>query len=178
MNIITKTGAHAFEAGGMNELIQVAVLPWRIHRNGEPKILLITSRHQERWIVPMGWPEEGSSPLAAASREAFEKAGIIGDMSPAPVTTYRYVRSLDDGSKASCRVAVFGMKVRGTLIQWREKGKRQRQWFSPKAAADRLGDFHLAEFVTTLDAAPERLAPSGRSARPSLQLAEPYNVRG
>lgn len=178
MNIITKIGAYALDAGGMNELKQVAVLPWRIQRHGEPKILLITSREQERWILPTGWPEEGSPPLATASREAFAKAGLIGDMSPVPVTTYRYVKSVDDGSKASCRVAVFGMKVRGTLIQWREKGKRQRQWFSPQAAADRIGDLPVAEFLRTLDAVPERLAPTSRSTTESLQLAKPYALRG
>ncbi|MBD9374511.1 NUDIX hydrolase [Rhizobium sp. ARZ01] len=160
----------------MDELQQVGVLPWRIRRDGEPKILLITSRRRGRWIVPKGWPLKGYPPLVAASREAFEEAGVIGDISPEPVTTYRYMKALDDGSEVPCRVAVFGMNVRGTLSHWREKGQRQRRWFSLGAAADKLDDVELAEFVRVLDAAPERLEPSSRSGRRRLQLNQQHNV--
>lgn len=161
MSGATCTSAPAAQAGGPDELQQVGVLPWRLRRDGEPKILLITSRRRGRWIVPKGWPMRGRSAVAAASREAFEEAGVIGDISPSPVTFYRYMKALDDGSEVPCRVTVFGMKVRGTLSHWREKGQRQRRWFSLAAAADRLGDAELAAFVRTLDGAPEALRPFG-----------------
>ncbi|MGQ3214528.1 MAG: NUDIX hydrolase [Shinella sp.] len=168
MSYSTKASDHALTVSGMDELQQVGVLPWRIRRDGEPKVLLITSRRRGRWIVPKGWPMKGYSPLVAASREAFEEAGIIGDISPMPVTTYHYMKVLDDGSQAPCRVAVFGMNVRGTLTHWREKGQRQRRWFPLKAAADRLDDVELAAFVRTLDTTPERLASFSRSHRQDL----------
>ena len=142
---------------------QVGVLPWRIQRDGEMRILLITSRGRGRWIVPKGWPAKGYPLFVAASREAFEEAGVIGDISPAPVTAFRYQKILDDGSQAPCRVAVFGMNVRGTLSHWREKGQRKRQWFSPGEAVDRLDDAELAAFVRTLDSQPERLEPFRRT---------------
>ena len=151
------------DTGNAEEMQQVGVLPWRIRRDGELKILLITSRRQGRWIVPKGWPVKGRSLLAAASREAFEEAGVIGDISPAPLTEYRYIKAANDGAQVPCRVAVFGMKVRGTLSHWREKSQRQRRWFSLEAAADKLDDAELAAFVTTLEAAPERLKASGRA---------------
>jgi 8-oxo-dGTP pyrophosphatase MutT (NUDIX family) len=150
------------KAGAMDELQQVGVLPWRIRKDGEVKVLLITSRGQGRWIVPKGSLATGHPPLAAASREAFEEAGIVGDMSPAPVTTYRYMKRLADRSQIACRVAVFGMNVRGTLSHWREKGQRQRRWFSLEAAANTLDDAELAAFVRTLDAAPDRLQQASR----------------
>ena len=155
MNAVARTG-------GTGELQQVGVLPWRIRKDGEAKILLITSRGRGRWIVPKGWLAKGLPPLAAASREAFEEAGIVGDISPAPLTTYRYIKRLADRSQVACRVAVFGMNVRGTLSHWREKGQRQRRWFSLAAAADTLDDVELAAFVRMLDAAPDRLEPSSR----------------
>lgn len=164
MSAVTKTG-------GMAELQQVGVLPWRIRKDGGTKIMLITSRRRGRWIVPKGWPMQGHTPLAAASREAFEEAGIIGDMSSAPVTSYRYMKFLDDGSQVACRVAVFGMKVRGTLSHWREKGQRQRRWFSLEAAADKLDDVELAMFVRTLFGAPDRLKPFSGPFAPALPLA-------
>ncbi|HVK90927.1 MAG TPA: NUDIX hydrolase [Mycoplana sp.] len=172
MSAVTKTSDRALRAGGMNELQQVGVLPWRIRRDGEARILLITSRERGRWIVPKGWPIKEQTALVAASREAFEEAGIIGDISPAPVTTYRYMKVLNDGSQVPCRVAVFGMNVRGTLIHWREKGQRQRRWFSVEAAADKLDDVELAAFVRALDTAPERLGPSTRSRGRKLPFDE------
>ncbi|WP_082523708.1 NUDIX hydrolase [Ensifer sp. Root31] len=171
----TKIDDHASDAGRTDELQQVGVLPWRIRRDGEPKVMLITSRRRGRWIVPKGWPMKGRSLLVAASREAFEEAGIFGEIDPAPVTEYRYLKALGNGSEVPCRVTVFGMNVRGTLSHWREKAQRQRRWFSLGAAADKLDDAELAAFVKTLDAAPERLRPSdglGGLERPS---SEPQN---
>ena len=154
------TSDRALEAGGQDELQQVGVLPWRIRKNGEAKVLLITSRERGRWIVPKGWMVKGYPAFVAASREAFEEAGIVGDISSTPMTSYRYMKLLDDGSQVPCRVAVFGMNVRGTLSHWREKGQRQRRWFSLDAAADALDDVELAVFVRTLAVtAPDRLEP-------------------
>ena len=60
--------------------------------------------------------------------------------------------------------AQYGVKalffdVFGTLVDWREKAQRQRRWFSLAAAADKLDDRELSEFVRTLDAASECLEP-------------------
>ena len=163
MNLAVKVTEHISGAGVPGERQQVGVLPWRIRRNGEMRILLITSRGRGRWIVPKGWPAKGYPLLVAASREAFEEAGVIGDISPSPVTAFRYQKILDDGSQTPCRVAVFGMNVRGTLSHWREKGQRKRQWFSLGEAADRLDAAELAAFVRALDAEPERLEPFRRT---------------
>lgn len=154
----TKFDHHAPDADrGTEELQQVGVLPWRIRRDGEPKVMLITSRRRGRWIVPKGWPMKGRSLLDAASREAFEEAGIFGKIAPEPVTEYRYLKALDNGAHVPCCVTVFGMNVRGTLSHWREKGQRQRRWFSLEEAADKLDDAELAAFVRALDAEPGRL---------------------
>ncbi|KAA3498473.1 NUDIX hydrolase (plasmid) [Rhizobium sp. NIBRBAC000502774] len=136
------------------QLQQVGVLPWRIGRDGERKVLLVTDRERERWIVPTGPLVKACPPLVMASRHAFKVAGIIGDMSPAPVMTYRYIKTLNDKPQLVCCVTIFGMNVRGTLTHWREKAHRKRRWFSPLAAADRMGDIALADFVRKLDAEP------------------------
>ncbi|MGO4624412.1 NUDIX hydrolase [Ensifer sp. 2YAB10] len=156
MNGVTQKDGCAAEQCAPEELQQVGVLPWRIRKNGDARILLITSRRSGRWIVPKGWPGKGLAPRVAASREALEEGGVIGVISKAPVTTYRYMKCLDDGSRVACRVAVFGMNVRGTLVDWREKGQRTRRWFSLAAAADKLDDRELATFLRSLSAASER----------------------
>lgn len=165
------TGDHFPMACETDELQQVGVLPWRIRRDGERKLLLVTARRRGQWIVPKGQPAGGSPPFVAASREAFRAAGIIGDISSCPVTTYRYRKVRADGSQVACRVAVFGMKVRGTLSHWREKAQRQRRWFSLQAAAETLADAELAAFVRALEGEPERLDCGGGADRPRLCLS-------
>jgi len=171
MTCATTTSDNVRMACDTGVLQQVGVLPWRIRRDGERKLLLITSRRRGRWIVPKGWPIKGFPPFVAASREAFEEAGIIGDISSVPVTTYRYMKVRDDGSQVACRVTLFGMNVRGTLSHWREKGQRQRRWFSLEAAAGKLDDVELAEFVRGLETDPERLEASSCSDRRSLSFS-------
>jgi 8-oxo-dGTP pyrophosphatase MutT (NUDIX family) len=149
--------------GDTDELQLVGVFPWRIGRDGERTVLLITSRRQGRWIMPRGLPVKGEPPFVAASRKAFEEAGIIGEISTVPVTAYQYIKVLDEGSQVACRVTVFGMNVRGTLTHWRQKEQRHRRWFSLEAAADKLDDIQLAEFVRTIDSEPGRLEQHNRS---------------
>lgn len=110
-------------------------------------MMLITSRRQGRWIIPKGWQDKDESGFMTASREAFEEAGIIGDISTHPLTEYSYLKRLDDGSVEPCRVSVFSMKVYGTLSHWRERDEREREWFSIEEASSKLDDAELAEFV-------------------------------
>ncbi len=128
--------AEGLPSGAVPVLEQAGALPWRIGRCGSLRILLVTSRRRGRWIVPKGWPWNGRSPRVSAEREAFEEAGVIGTTSPAPLGDFRYLKTRTDGSQVLCDVALFGLKVRGTLLQWREKGQRKRKWCSlPEAAA-------------------------------------------
>lgn len=153
---------------------QYGVLPWRIDRRGNLRVMLITSRRRTRWIVPRGWPVKGRAPFMSAALEAFEEAGIIGDIRPTPLTHFHYLKEEGDGPR-ELRVTLFGMEVRGTLSHWRERDERQRRWFSLEEAADRLGDVELARFVRQLAAEPGRLTDrrgSGQDAAGPDALAE------
>lgn len=151
---------------------QFGVLPWR-SRKGGMKVLLITSREKGRWIVPRGWPMNGRPPFMTAALEAFEEAGIIGDIDPQPLTDFHYLKGHDDGSRENVKVTLFGMQVQGTLTHWQERGQRKRQWFRLDEAAARLDDAELAHFVRTLASDPSRLTARHR-ARRATQVAESY----
>jgi len=126
---------------------QYGALAWRTDRADRTKIMLITSRRQRRWTIPKGSPDKDEPGFMTASREAFEGAGIIGDIATHPLTDYSYLKRLDDGSLEPCRVTVFSMKVYGTISHWREQGEREREWFSIEEASSKLDDTELAEFV-------------------------------
>ena len=58
---------------------QSAVIPFRVE-DGSPSVLLITSRRRKRWGVPKGLIEEWQTPRDAALEEAYEEAGVRGDL--------------------------------------------------------------------------------------------------
>ncbi|MEL7345614.1 MAG: NUDIX hydrolase, partial [Pseudomonadota bacterium] len=70
---------------------QFGALCWRI-KNGETRILLVTSRRTKRWILPKGWPLHGATPAKAATREAWEEAGARGKARPICLGIYSYLK--------------------------------------------------------------------------------------
>ena len=59
---------------------QFAALPIRLDDSGGTEVMLITSRETRRWVIPKGWPMKGRTPGQAAMVEAFEEAGLEGDI--------------------------------------------------------------------------------------------------
>ena len=68
-------------------LEQVGALIVR-RRRGSCEVMLITSRDTGRWIVPKGWPMRGKPDDEAAAQEAFEEAGVEGEISRDPVGSF------------------------------------------------------------------------------------------
>ena len=141
---------------------QYGVLPWRLSGNGELQILLITALTRRRWVVPKGWPASGQAPFMAAAIEAFEEAGVIGDIGPNIVAEYSCMSEREDGTALPFRVALFGFRVRGTLTHWQDAGKRKRRWFNVSEAAKLIDEPELAEFLARLDEEPEILTRQPR----------------
>jgi len=115
---------------------QYAALPWRLGKDGV-EILLITSRETRRWVIPKGWPMHGLIEHEAAAQEAFEEAGVRGDIEPTAFGVFRYRKRLKDGSLVTCRVDVFPLAVTREEKSWPEKRQRTRQW-TPADEAARL----------------------------------------
>ena len=77
----------------MSDVRQVGALPIKLLDDGTPAILLITSRERGRWIIPKGWPEEGYSRAQSALIEAWEEAGVRGDLSEEVFGQFRYLKA-------------------------------------------------------------------------------------
>lgn len=101
---------------------QSAVVPYR-RREGQLEVLLITSSKKKRWIIPKGIVEPGLSPAASAAQEALEEAGVIGEVSRQPFTSYEQQKW-----GGICHVEVFLLKVTETLACWPEGQRRDRIW--------------------------------------------------
>lgn len=126
---------------------QYGVLPHRAGANGEIEILLITSRETRRWVVPRGNPIAGLSPPLSAAQEAFEEAGIFGDVEVDPLGRYRYDKRRPSGAVDEAEVELFAMRVVEILDAWPEQAERERRWFSSRDAAAAVAEADLAALI-------------------------------
>jgi 8-oxo-dGTP pyrophosphatase MutT (NUDIX family) len=126
---------------------QFAALPYRIGENGQPEIMLLTSRETRRWVIPKGWPMKGVTPRDVAAREAFEEAGLVGRIAgKRPVGIFHYEKQLRT-EQLLCEVQVFLLWVDRQLEDWPEKGQREIRWFDPAEAAALVDEGGLAEIM-------------------------------
>jgi 8-oxo-dGTP pyrophosphatase MutT (NUDIX family) len=122
-------------------------LPFRRLPDGGFKILLITSRESRRWVIPKGWPMKGRKPFEAAAREAYEEAGLLGEIGKRPLGFYLYEKRLKSRDFVLCQVKVFPLEVRKQLKHWPERNEREDRWFSPSDAAEAVAESGLAGII-------------------------------
>ncbi|ESQ78749.1 NUDIX hydrolase [Asticcacaulis sp. YBE204] len=118
---------------------QYAALPYRLTADGNLEFLLITSRGSGQWIIPKGKPIAGMTSAETAAREAFEEAGVQGDIGDAPIGRFAYVK--DQGQiteRFVPGVEVYPLKVTGTLTLWPEFGQRQILWCDTLTALGKI----------------------------------------
>jgi two-component system, OmpR family, phosphate regulon sensor histidine kinase PhoR len=153
-------------------LTQYGVIPVRPVAGGGVEVLLITSRETRRWVVPRGNAMPGKSPVESAAQEAFEEAGISGEIDPEPIGRYFYRKRRRNGALLPAEVQLFRMQVGEERDDWPEKDQRERRWFAPQEAAAAVAEAELAEMLRSLAAGP---APGVRAiARNFLEaLPEP-----
>lgn len=129
-----------------DEVMQVAALPWRRGEAGV-EILLITSRETRRWVIPKGWPMLGKTDAEAAAQEAYEEAGVQGEIAPSEIGHFRYEKRLKSGELKSCVVATFPLEVLIQLGAWPEDQQRQRRWMPQTEAASCVHEADLSALI-------------------------------
>jgi phosphohistidine phosphatase len=100
--------------------VQSAVVPYRV-AGGSTEVLLITTRGGRRWTVPKGVVEPRMTAAASAAKEAYEEAGVRGDVEAAPLGAYEYEKW-----GGTCTVEVYAMRVTEVLDAWPESHRRRR----------------------------------------------------
>lgn len=134
---------------------QMAALCYRM-KKGQPEVLLITSLHTGRWIIPKGWPMRGRDAAGGAAAEAWEEAGVVPRrVDPSAIGSFRYLKKLRGGVEVPCETKVFLIQVEKLADEYPQKGKRRRKWVSTSEAAAAVDEPGLRDLLTEL---PQRLA--------------------
>ena len=128
---------------------QYAALPYTV-RDGELVVLLVTSRETGRWVIPKGWSKKHLKPFDTAAQEAFEEAGVVGEVARKPIASFIYSKRLANDRRRRCRVDVFLFAVHGELEEWPERDQRRREWMAPDRAATLVTEAGLIELLTSL----------------------------
>ncbi|MGR9431322.1 NUDIX hydrolase [Rhizobium leguminosarum] len=94
-------------------------------------ILFVGSRRNGRWGIPKGRVEDGEASSAAALREAFEEAGVVGIVDEAVFGSLSYRK---ETGPSHYRVAVHLLQDLGFADKFPEKSIRKTRWFPLKDA--------------------------------------------
>jgi len=128
--------------------VQFAALPFRIAEDGQPRVMLLTSRETRRWVIPKGWPMPGRKPREVAAQEAFEEAGLVGSIiGKRPIGHFHYEKQLTPRHGILCEVRVYLLLVDRQLDDWPEKAERETRWFRPAAACDLVDEGGLTDII-------------------------------
>lgn len=126
-------------------IAQAGAVPYRLRGDGEVQVLLVKSR-SGLWILPKGHIEEGHTPEETAQREAFEEAGVQGQVVPGVIGSYHYEKT---GSEY--RVELFVLRVSRTLDEWPERDQRERLWLSLDEARRKVAYPELRQALDRLE---------------------------
>lgn len=111
----------------------IGVLPYRLNKKKQIEILLIKNRGDYRWMLPKGHKEKGMSNHQVGLMEAFEEAGIKGNiLSSSPSSYYHPKRN------SKVKVSLYLMRVTRSIDHWQEEKQRKREWFSYDAARKKI----------------------------------------
>ncbi|MCB1476004.1 MAG: NUDIX hydrolase [Rhodobiaceae bacterium] len=114
--------------------LQIAALCHKRTKSGL-RVLIITSRGSERWILPKGWPMSDRKPHETAATEAYEEAGIKGEIDATPYASYPARKGVTEHLSVPTRVVVYLLDVRDEAKKFPEAGERKKRWLAPEKAA-------------------------------------------
>ncbi len=129
---------------------QSGAIPYAVVE-GIPTFLLVTSRRSGRWIFPKGKVPSGLTPAQSAAREAFEEAGVEGDVDEAPIGSYRSwkIRGI---RRYAIEIDMYPLLVLNQQVEWQEQGQRHRHWATLVEARRLITQRSLRDVVAALDA--------------------------
>ena len=92
-----------------------------IYLNGTANYILVTTTSSKRWIFPKGTPEDDMKDPDVAKMEAFEEAGVEGELFAEPLPVYYW-------KGYQCyQIDYYPLRVEKLLMTWEEMKSRERK---------------------------------------------------
>ena len=109
-------------------------------RGEQIEFLLVRTSDGHRWILPKGKRRLPELDWQTAQREAYEEAGVYGEISQQPLTIFRHYKK-----NRELLVPTFLLKVESTHTP-REQ-QRNPRWFTPEDAQSALSENRPLEYA-------------------------------
>ena len=93
------------------------VIPFRLLESGQIEVLILSTK-RKNWSLPKGNLIKSIGPQRTAQLEAYEEAGIEGDLQDKPITC----------TVGKTCIYLYPMKVTRVLEDWPEAYFRKRKW--------------------------------------------------
>jgi len=120
---------------------QACAVPYRVVR-GRIEVCMVTTMRRRRWTFPKGLVEHGDTLPQTALKEAWEEAGLRGDIIGGALGTYAHRKRGQD-----VRVTAHLMQVRESRTVWPEAELRERRWVGVAEALEHLGRVEQCELL-------------------------------
>lgn len=132
-----------------NSALQISALPCRT-KKGTLEVCLITSRGGGRWITPKGWPEPDLSHVEVAAQEAWEEAGLTGEILPNLYASYAATKQLEPDVGIPVRIDVYLLVNPKQAKKFPELGERKIKWLDIDRAIERVDESGLKDVLIKL----------------------------
>ncbi|WP_428688397.1 NUDIX hydrolase [Roseibium sp.] len=113
----------------------------------EPEVLLVSTRDSGRYILPKGWPEKDKPAWDTAVIEAYEEAGIVGEVDRRPIGSFRSYKGVSKGLKIRTKVLVYKVRFEKQLKEFPETGQRKCVWLPVSKAIEKVDEPALKRFL-------------------------------
>ena len=90
---------------------------------------------------------KGKEPHDVVAIEAWEEAGVRGEVRKTPVGRYTYLKECAGGKVVPCVVDLFQVEVKEIRTGFKERGQRRLDWISPDEAARRVREIELGSLL-------------------------------
>ena len=133
-----------FHTKSTGKRIHVAAVCYRL-KDEEPEFLLVRTRGG-RWTFPKGGVDGDATTAEAAAREAYEEAGVKGEVEHAPFHWYFHTK------RGRFRSRVSAVPVQAHLCEVKrlvppQEDHRDPTWFTPDKARRRLRENRSPELA-------------------------------
>jgi phosphohistidine phosphatase len=124
---------------------QSGVIPYRFKKK-ELQILLISTRSGKNWTIPKGIIEDRLEDSESAVKEAFEEAGLIGNLDETISWQFRFRKW-----GGICDVKLYPMFVEKELDDFPENKLREKKWLSVKEAVKLVKFEQVRDYILELE---------------------------